>query len=178
MSNKISIYLIIKDHLGTLTNHSSGKLDLFDHFVQFIVPLLLCVIYYFYCPNFGSGVGSNIDQAIVAAFSIFTALLFNLQIMIMGLLDKPLELIVPESENEVLNHKKKERKQNFIRQIFYNISFAVLISISLVTISIVLVFFGGTEWVFTKVIEIFLVSHFLVVGLMILKRTHSLFSQM
>jgi vacuolar-type H+-ATPase subunit I/STV1 len=177
MSKKIDIRGIFSDHYNTLVDYADGRRNYLDLLVQFLVPGIAASLYWYYAPSLKDGVGQSIDQAIVAAFAIFTALLFNLQIMMMGLLSSHSEgNFGQESENEALQKRKAAEKKEFIRQIFYNISYAILVAISLVSISILLVFFDLTESFPFKILEMYLVAHFLLVGLMVLKRTHSLFT--
>lgn len=176
MSAKFNIQRIIGDHWRTLRDYSTGSPSILDLSAQLLLPLLVSGFFGFFGPAIAGDIGYRIDAAIVAAFSIFTALLFNLQIMIMGMINNSQKSAPSLNENDVLETKSATRRTDFIKEIFFNISYAILIAIILVAISIFLVFFDFSSIRLIKIIEIGLVSHFLLVGFMILKRTHALFS--
>ncbi len=185
MSTKFDITGIVADHFGTLVDYSTGDRNYMDLCIQFLLPAIIVLLYWHFAPSLCNGVGQSIDQAVIAAFSIFTALLFNLQVMMMGLLsssNNSVELpqsgsgTEPNLENQALASRKIKGKRDFITEIFYNISYAILVAITLVGVSIVIIFFDLSSFFLLKFVEVYLVSHFLLVGLMVLKRTHSLFT--
>lgn len=175
MSSKFNVQQIFVDHWSTIRDYSTGKLSYSEVTLQLLIPASIAIVFYLVV-ELTAQIGDRIDSGIIAAFSIFTALLFNLQIMIMGMMRTETHEIVPRNENEQLQYRTKRTRSEFIKEIFYNVSYAILVAIALVAISMFVVFFDLSENRLLKTAEVFLVCHFLLVGFMVLKRTHSLFT--
>jgi hypothetical protein len=175
MSSKFNVLKIIVDHWSTLRDHSTNRISYSDAGLQILIPLLISLVFYLVA-EIEPETGNRIDSSIIAAFAIFTALLFNLQIMIMGMMRPEEPPIETKSENDQLKARSMIMRKTFIKEIFYNVSYAILIAITLVAISIFIIFFNASGSKILKTLEVFLVCHFLLVSFMVLKRTHSLFA--
>ena len=158
MFSKINLSNIIKDHISTLRDHQTNKYYPPDFFLFFILPIFVAAgASFLLCPITG-----NVLDILVTSMSIFAALLFNLLLLVYDAIRK-------EENSKTLRHK-------FLKEIFSNISFSVLISV--ITIIFLLIF-----PLFSKIFLIptiltfliyYLVTLFILTLLMILKRTHVL----
>ncbi len=150
---------IVFDHLSTLVRIDTKKLDYWAIIILFILPLLLSVflLYRF------DVLSSNIVNILISTFSIFVGLLLNLLLLIYDLTKK-------------FNAKEPniKIKRKFLKEIFANISYSILISI-------IIIFF--LLFSFINMIQIpkisafivyFLVANFFLTILMVLKRIHLL----
>ncbi len=163
---KIDVTGIIRSHLNTLRNYPANTRSIFDTFVFFGIPLIAAgVTAYIHW-------GYSIDalNAMLAAFAIFAGLLLNLLLVIFSL--------SPDSEAPSTFARVKSR---FIREVFANIAFAVLVSVCIVVTSlygIMRIKSAGAPLDHTGPILTFLVtfltSNFVLTLLMILKRIHAM----
>lgn len=167
MLDKVNISKIVRDHLGTLKDNSTGKYRPLDFLLFFLVPLLAAA-------GFVAILGAlptNLIGVIATSLSIFTALLLNLLLLAYNIARNS-EL--PSDEGI------REMKEKLFHEIFSNIAFAVLVS--LVTVGSVLVFGLVSDcasmlaaYILSAVIY-YLGTLFLLTLLMLLKRVYALLS--
>lgn len=166
MTSKINITIIVKKHLSSLHNHGAtlktGERSLCkqDFFVFFVVPVIPALLFYS-----NSSIDINeVRSTIVAAFSIFTALLFSFLILCIDIIEK---------NREIPNVNVKEVASD----LFYNISYEILISISIVLTILVNIVFDHNWKVYFDTFAIYLCTNFFLTILMILKRMHILIDE-
>lgn len=164
MIEKINISQIVKDHISTLKNYETGKYSFWDFVLFFFVPFLIGGVLVY----FRFKLTKEIVNGLVTSLSIFAALLFNLLLLIYD--------IIRKTENsEGINGLKT----TFLKQIYSNISFCILIAIS--TVILLLISFLNIEIALLHYILAFfvyyLVSLFILTLFMILKRVHILLSK-
>lgn len=170
--NKINPFRIISDHFRTLKEHGSTSMGIGDAFIFFLVPIILAGIGLWRQINFKA----ETVNVIVTAFSVFAALLFNLLMLIYGLVQRKDD----SSESRL--------RAAFLKEIYSNISFTVFVSLLIIVVAIVAMTFSTPERLPTgtgptavgllyTVILVFLMSHFLLTLLMVLKRVHILLSK-
>jgi len=161
MFSKINILGIIRDHVSTLKDYETKKYNIEDFFIFFFVPLLISSFTLWLC-----GIMNNTAViAITTSLSIFAALLFNLLLLAYDAIRK----------EENLQNPSKE-KIRFLKQVFTNISFCILISVF--SIVVLLIFSQiSSSCIAQYVLSFFsyyFISLFILTLLMILKRTHIL----
>lgn len=160
MFNKINVMEIVEKHLSTLKNQRTNKIHLPDVVLFILLPFLLSLI--LVC--FSNLLNKDIANILVTAFSIFAGLLLNLLLIVFDLVDKQ------------GNNNKNIR--NALEELYFNISFCILISI--LSIFLLLALFINIKYVWYLNLLSFLVYYFLFVFiftlLMVLKRIHKMLS--
>jgi len=162
MFNKVNVLDIVKNHLGTLIDDSTGNPRPLDFVLFFIFPLSIATALTFY---FKVKIDGNLAGLLATVLSIVTGLLFNLLVLIFDISGRNKEVF-----------KKKERVSNFLEQIYINISFSILIAI-LAVILVILRSFNIWPAIGADILSFgvyFLVSLFLLTLLMVLKRIDTL----
>lgn len=166
--NKINVLRIIRDHFGTLRDFQTGKLSSSDVFLFFLVPIVAASASAYFHIAFGS----DVLIAILTAFSIFAGLLFSLLVLVFSLTDRS------DPQSTLYSVRKQ-----LILELYDNISFAILTSISVVTLTIVAgmrkeakVIDYHTGRVMTSFL-VLLMTNFILTILMVLKRMHALLTQ-
>lgn len=169
MFDKINIISILTDHINTLRNYRTNKYKIFDLILFFLIPLPFSIILtYIY------GITSNTLITIFStSLSIFAALLFNLLLLIYD--------IVRNKDENTENHKLK---MTFLKEIYSNISFSILVAISTVVISLFIALIDKPKtdiqkWIIyiLSIVIYYLTSIFILTFLMVLKRVHVLLSK-
>lgn len=125
MLDKIDVSKIVLDHLRTLRVYPGGKRSVSDYLLFGLVPLIVGLAFV----TFFGPLTESISDIVVTSMSIFVALLLNLILLTYNITRHP-----PSSLSEKMN-KMRER---FLREIFSNIAFAVLVA--LIIIALVLCF--------------------------------------
>jgi len=163
MFNKIDISNIFNDHIATLVDNSTGERatgDIILFFVLPLIPALLMVLY-------KASLDTNIVSILVTCMSVFAALLFNLLLLIYD--------IIRKSTNGA---GSLDQKLRFLKQIYSNISFCILIAI--LTLILSLSHFIIQELFPLRIIVVafvyYLVTVFVLTLFMVLKRVHVLLS--
>jgi hypothetical protein len=166
--NKINIWRIVRDHFGTLRNFQTGEVSGSDILTFFALPFFAALTGAYR----HAVLSGDVLIAILTAFSIFAGLLFSLLLLVFSLTDK-------SDPQSMLFATRKQ----LVAELYDNISFAILTSIAIVTLTII----AGmktrentaqyhAEWVLTSVL-ILLMTNFILTILMILKRMHALLTQ-
>lgn len=161
MLTKINVTQIIKDHVETLRNYNSLKLSHSDFFVFFILPALISfsLLYYKIC------ISNEARNILFTALSVFTALLFNLLLLVFDIIQKK------EENNGTIT------KLKFLKEIYSNISFSILLSI--VDIIVLAFTFFNNDYIYyaANFLNYYILTLFILTILMILKRVHLLLSK-
>lgn len=154
--DKINCLNIINSHLATLQNDNTKKADLSDYFTFLILPLLVAVA----LVKFGIYLKDSAINIIITTLSIFVGLMFNIIVLLF-------DIVKREAHQKI--------KNIVLKQLLANISFAILLSV--VAILLTLLTFFDNCWVklATTFITYFLLTLFLMTLLMILKRMYNIF---
>jgi len=166
MLSKIDTTKIIRDHIATLRDDATGKGMLSDYVLFFGTPLIPAIVLTF---PIRLVLDLGAITVLVTSLSIFAALLFNLLLLIYDVVTKE------ERQIEDAPHSKAE----FLRQIYSNVSFSILVSIMAVIV-LLLSYFVSLESnfrLFLNAAAIYLLALFLLTLLMVLKRVHILLSK-
>lgn len=162
IGTKINVSSIVRDHCGTLVHNHNGKPSLADYFLFFGAPIATAFALVFFKGVFGKTVGG----ILITSFSVFAALLFNLLLLVYDLVKKP---------------SSSDLQRRFLKQIYSNISYSILVAISLIVL--LLLYFVALSFPYMKprIAIAFLVyslsANFILTILMVLKRVHVLFSE-
>lgn len=141
MLEKINIFKIFKEYLGTLKKHNSNSYSAEDVFLFILFPAILAlslIIYHISLTN-------NLIIILVTSFSIFAALLFNLLLLIYDIVSKSngrksnqnnesSKEIAVNLSNDISNGKEKNKKilslkEKLLKETYVNISYNIIISI-------------------------------------------------
>ncbi len=128
MFTKISIFSIIKDHISTLTNNKNNRIYFPDIVLFFVLPAIIAALMFY------SGVALNdsLVNALITSFSIFSALLFNLLLLVYDIAGKIAE--PRPTDDDELQIKQRIQRRELLREIYVNVSFEILISTFIVVI--------------------------------------------
>ena len=168
MFSKINISQIIKDHFNTLRNQATHKISGWDIFTFIVFPLIASLVILFIV---GFTLDKDASSILITSLSVFSALLFNLLLLIFD--------IVTREERASKIIKDSPLKGKFLREIYSNISFSILISVICVAILLITLINIKIVW-FNQVVSFivyYLVIQFLLTIFMVLKRVHVLISQ-
>jgi len=168
---KISVTVIIRDHLATLYNDSSGKRSYFDIFVFYFFPLLLAIGVYV----FDLRLDVNSYSVSITFFGIFLALLLNIQVAIFSIFRHKWK----ESEDErkaALQDEEMSTRRTLLGELNANISYLTLVS-CLALISFFVFYAATCEEGAAPAFGVMLYSHFVLTLLMVIKRAHALFQK-
>lgn len=162
MFSKINILQIVVDHLDTLKDANTQRISFFDILLFIIAPLSGAVIVVF-C--FDYLMGEGLVNILIASLSIFVGLLLNLLVIIFDVITK---VNGPGISSKL--------KKDFLKEIYSNISFCILISI--VNIGFLVLTLASNPYIKTigNVIADTLLLVFGITLLMVLKRVHVLLS--
>lgn len=164
---KINVSDIVRDHLNTLIHEHNGKRSGPDLILFYGMPIIVATLLLWLKGVFGGAIGG----VMVTAFSIFAALLFNLLLLTYDIVRKT-DGITPADK----------LKARFLRQIHSNISYAVLISLTLIVILLAyFVVISSPRLATVRQMLAFtvyaLATNFILTILMVLKRAHILLSK-
>lgn len=177
MSTKFSNLQIIRDHIKTLKIYNSGAIDKLSLIMNFGFPLILAFTFLY----FHSFLQSSIITVLITVLSIFIALLLNLLFLMYSILSRRLrgdnEVNAQQAKNEGTSENKIRIR--LLKETYYNVQFSVLVCVYAL-IAIILYVLLPKE-IYLDLVLGFIVYYFLFVFittlLMILKRTHTLFSR-
>ena len=170
MLDKINVLKICKDHVGTLRDFDTKKFSIGDLALFFVVPLVIGVVATFV----HGSMGSTEVTVLVTAFSIFTALLFNLLLLTFDLISK-----TDDSSDEFM----VKLKMLLLQQTYNNISFSILVAIAAIGLLLIYLLDSRLSFSMSQIEYIisfgvyYLTTLFLLTLLMILKRVHALLSR-
>lgn len=167
---KIGFGNIISDHIATLQNAKTGRVSAIDIAVFYGAPLVLAVLVYLDHFEFSGDVFSQS----IAVFSIFSALLFSVQVALFGIYTKKRE--EADEFSEAFSKKRLDARRELVRETNANISYLIVLSLLSVTVFL----FAFSIKIFDRyepAIAVFLYLHFVLTLLMIIKRVHALFDK-
>lgn len=132
----------------------------------------------------GISLNDGLVNALITSFSIFSALLFNLLLLVYNISEKKVDL--PQTNDQVEN-KRRAKSRELLQEIYINVSFSILVSIT--TIAALLTYFlkvsnckilsidvCSLQWLLSFVIY-YLVIQFILDLFMILKRIYILLAK-
>ncbi|EGQ8093075.1 hypothetical protein MA615_004494 [Vibrio vulnificus] len=184
MSSKINVIDIVRGHLCTFCDADSQKVSLYDIFTFFIVPLGVVGV----CLFFRFSLTDSITSLLVNFGAIFTALLLSVLVLVY---DQGSKI---DNKVEALKDAKKHiapafgTRKKLLNQLYYNICYAILLSISLVVFCVLESVSRGhvieiekfdsfvidlSAWLLMPIV-IFISLHLVLTILMIIKRMHTL----
>ncbi len=168
--DKINVSDIIKAHFATLYNHATKKMSVWDVTLFILLPGIAAI--FLVCA--GIYITENAINVLITAFSIFAALLLNLLLLLFDIARKR-----QEGQNGL--------KFDLIKEIYSNISFAILLSMAVVVLLLLgelklqqVIHLSSLHQVSKNVanfIIYYLVIEFLLTMLMVLKRVNSLLAK-
>lgn len=180
MSSKINVSSIISGHLNTLKDARSGKLSLSDRFTFFIFPFFLAGV----CIYFGYEINDQVTSLLVNFGAIFTALLLSVLVLVYDQGTKIAEKIHSPDASQV-----DHLKQDLMDELYFNICYAIVLSVALVFFCLVEKVIRGLSipfnfddfnlvldidiWLNTPIV-VWLTVHLMLNILMIVKRMHVL----
>jgi hypothetical protein len=160
MSGKIKISHIINDHISTLYDYRTGKIDWWDITTLFIGPAIISITVVF--------LGLRLDSAevniLVTSLSIFAALLFNLLLLTHS--------IVAQNGEE-----GNTRRLQLLEEVYSHISYTILISVLTIVLLISFVVIPCRLFIVDIVFSLVvysLVLNFLATLVLILSRVHTM----
>lgn|GEM_PF-1015452 len=173
MFSLINILGIIEEHYETLK--SDAKLR-FIILIFFLIPLLVA----FLLIITNKPLTQNSVNALITAYSIFTALLLNVIFIIYDIMGK-LKITDKDTTDDIAEYAKNRNQKELLEHLYSNSVYSLLTSIIILTILIlealievwriegyILCIFSGFTYI--------MVAHFLMNLLMITKRLSSLLS--
>jgi hypothetical protein len=152
---KFDITEVVIDHFSTLRDYRNGKISVQDITITLLAPLIVSIL----AIPFSGMTYHNQEGNIIIALSVFAALLFNLMILI---LDK--------------NKKASELEQSQLNEIYYNISYCILVALFDIALLLLLSIINTSSIVILlciiRFLSFFLLLNFFLTMLLILKRMH------
>ena len=119
MSSKINIFGIIEGHIWTFKDKRDSKLSLIDIALFFILPIAAALFSGYHAYELSKEVVSNI----VTAGVLLSGLLLNLIVLVYNLKEK-----LPKVDSSDPNHQKVQLKHSVLKELYFNISYATIIS--------------------------------------------------
>lgn len=167
---KINVIEIVTQHFGTLRNAAKNKCSVTDIAFFYGIPAIVAVFLLY----LGYHLNDNIIGVLLAAFSILTGFLFNLLVFLVNMVEKTYEVSQGKYDSNKLS--KHEVKKVLLKETYYNISYCVLMGLVLTAVLVV----GLVEcrWVNVPMsfLVYYIITHFMLTLLMVLKRFNSLLS--
>ena len=165
MLTKINVVRIVRDHLNTLRDYRTGKLDRGDFVLFYICPII-----------FGAGLclwpkllDATLINVLIQAFAILVGLLLNLLVLIFTAIRR--ESQRTSDPNESL---KSETKIKILWETFANLSYSVLIGLIIALLLLVALLHRPVIVIVANFLIYAGSLNFVLTLLMILKRVHSL----
>jgi hypothetical protein len=164
--SKINISGIIKDHLGTLKNYGSNSYSVSNILLFFVLPFVFSIVFVYV---FDLSLNKDVIGILINVFSIFAGFLFNLLVLVYDVISK----VVKATSTPLAN----QHKINLLEEIYFNISFEILLSL----VNVLLLAFASLfqQKLISPILSIFVfwfVILFTLTLLMVLKRVHKLLS--
>ena len=160
MLRRIDVRDIIKDHVNTLYDARTNRRSNGDVFLFFIFPALVAGVLVWAEIRLTSPIANQV----ITALAIFAGLLFNLLLLAHSLMEKA--------------SADKGIVKRVIREIYSNISFAILVALVLIFVSVASLLSKAPAFsVVISIIAFYFLLNFLLTLLMILSRIHTLLSR-
>lgn len=157
MLDKIDIRDILKDHFGTLVSYSDSKPRPVDYVLFYILPLVSAVV----AAVRDFRLTDDAVAVLINALAILAGLLFNLLVLVHGLTS----VKAPTGATD---------KRIMLSGTYANIAYAIVVAL-IALVPLVLIA-NGVPWIrrWGSWSAVFLVIHFSLTLLMILKRLHAI----
>jgi len=166
---KVGLKSVVDAHFLTLRNLGEEKASKLDLFVFYGIPALLAAASYAFCLK----LSNEVFNASISVFSIFSALLFSVQVAMYGVFrsDRKAtgDLILDLEEKDLAEETRK-----LLREVNANVSYLILVSCSAVTVFLAFFAFNFSPRLETSALVLFY-GHFLLTVAMVLKRSHEIF---
>ena len=120
MFYRYSVKKIIIDHLKSFYIHGQTRIDIASILFYFVFPAILTVITKLFIISLDTG----LINILITSVSIFGALLFNYPVILYSILEKQVE--------------KNEQKNKILKETLANVSFCIILSITLVILLILI----------------------------------------
>jgi hypothetical protein len=148
------------DHFKTMVNANTNKPGFDDYFSFLWLPLIISGLFIL----IGFDVDSNTIETIVGSLAIFVGLLFNALVILLDIARK---------------HQRQEIKQLIVKELTANISFSILVSFAAIFVMLLGFLDNVPQWIKMCIdfVAFFLLTEFLLIFLMILKRTYLIFEK-
>jgi hypothetical protein len=163
---KINVKRILGDHFETLKDYRTGRYSIMDLAVFLGIPLAASALLIWY----GYRLGDDLANILLTSLSIFSALLFNLLLLVY-------DVTIKEGGSET----RSEMRRNLLKQTFANISFVILVAVSAVILILLVLILEPNALRLPHAMASFLIFYlvgvFVVHLLMILKRVHILLTE-
>lgn len=140
MLDKINFFSIIKAHIKTLYDASSDshKTDWCDISYFYLLPL---IVSFSICILGGYSPSENLLPTIINFSAIFISLLLSVLVLIYDQKNK-IELIISTSTDD---NKKNILRLKVTKEVFVNISYAIIIGLLIIILCFLLIFLEGTN---------------------------------
>jgi hypothetical protein len=174
MSSKINPIDIIKGHIKTLYDNSTGDKSYWDVFFFLFLPLIISLILVLY---FQLYLGNETANTIILCLSVFTPLLFNLILIVYTMTQKEIDKY--EKPNYVGDFNLRMRR---LEEINSNVSFCILIALTTILFLLVYTLTFSKDITLYKVVfnivMYYLAGLTLLTLLMVLNRIYFLISNL
>lgn len=181
MSIKLDLSSLISNHYSTLRNDNTGKISKIDLFTFALVPIIICIVNVYYKLE----INAELRGALINFGAIFSALLMSVLVLVYDqdnkLTEKKLfneELSQNESspKKDIVNY---EDKKELLNQLYHNICYAIIVSLSIVVFPMLQIMFNSFNWdlvnrFFINPLIVFSLYSMVTTTLMIVKRMHAL----
>ena len=168
---KANVFHIFMAHLDTLKVNDEARYHRPDILLFFILPLLIAAMAW----AFGGVIENDTFSVSISVFSIFSALLLNVQIALFGISQREWKFESDQLSAELRKEKLEERRE-LLGELNTNISYLVVVSCFAVTVFLIFYIVKMTDDLETA-ISIWLYTHFFLTLLMVIKRAHALFQK-
>lgn len=168
---KINCISIIKRHINTLRDQR-GRFLWTDVILFYLAPILIGMIAVFFLELRAD---NNVIELSVTVFSIFTALLFSVQVTIYSVSLRPLAKPDDPKKNKLFDSISSDRS-NLIKELNDNISYLILLSVIIVSASL-FIFIGKSYGEAVSLFVFWNYIHFLMTIMMVIKRASIVFSR-
>lgn len=180
MSSKINVWSIVTGHIKTLRSASTNKVSFYDYATFYIAPAATAILFSF----FGIKLTGDANSLLVNFGAIFTALLLSVLVLVYDQGEKLRAVVSDDSIKHNIDLKK-----NLLEQLYFNICYAIVISVFLVFLCLVYTFLPDKACVLTidkfsfnldlklyiaSPIILVVVLNLLLTILMVVKRMHTL----
>ncbi|ADQ17091.1 hypothetical protein Lbys_1373 [Leadbetterella byssophila DSM 17132] len=156
--NKIDISKILTTHFSTIKNTNTGKPDKDDVLTFIVMPLLISISLIYYEIE----LNPEATNIIITSLSIFVGLMFNIIVLIFDI---------------VKRDASRKVKNTVLKELLANISFAIILSVFSIIITLFTYISKPCVKVFFTWLVYFLLCHFCITLLMILKRMYNIFDK-
>lgn len=168
-NSKIRIGKIVAGHFESFKNDRTGKVSPFDYITFIVLPIAISAY-----ATLALNILLDDVNVLLTVFSIFTALLFNFLMLVIQMKDKPKEELKKINVNIDI-----EKYFKCIDQTYYNVSFAILLSILAILLLWVISIVPSEKMLAIKIMSVItetVIIMFFMDLIMILKRIFAIYN--